>query len=73
MACPRERATPLGGVFFKQAASSKRLPISPDNARLSAFQLEWLIGRYSNCQNLPEAVDKYYGVRRDLCAPARST
>jgi hypothetical protein len=32
MACPRERATPLGGVFFKQSASSKRLPISPDNA-----------------------------------------
>ena len=40
------------------------LPISPDNARLSAFQLEWLIKRHSNCRNLAEVVDKYYGVTR---------
>jgi hypothetical protein len=38
------------------------LPISPDNARLSAFQLEWLIKRHSNNRNLAEAIDKYYAV-----------
>jgi hypothetical protein len=39
----------------------EELSISPDNARLSAFQLEWLIKRHS-----PKpcgAVDKYYGVK----------
>ena len=39
---------------------------TPDNARLSAFQLEWLIKRHSNCRNLAEAVDKYYAVSEDL-------
>ena len=42
--------------------ADRKVPISPDNARLSAFQLEWLVKRHSNCRNLAKAVDKYYGV-----------
>jgi hypothetical protein len=33
---------------------------------LSPFELEWSIKRHSNCRNLAEAVDKYYGVDRSL-------
>jgi hypothetical protein len=54
------------GVLGNCPTADRELPITPDNARLSAFQLEWLIKRHSNCRNLAEAVDKYYGVSRGL-------
>jgi hypothetical protein len=57
MGCRTPRLVGRGGL---------KLPITVDNARLSAFQLEWLIKRHSNCRNLAEAVDKYYGVRLEL-------
>jgi len=63
LAVTRRAPQSISEILLSRFARSEWLPISPDNARLSAFQLEWLIKRHSNCRNLAEAVDKYYGVK----------
>ena len=56
----------ISATSNREDCAASELTISPDNARLSAFQLEWLIKRHSNNRNLAKAVDKYYSVRKGL-------